>query len=166
MRGFCVVEFSNGRLASSDSLMQHHFCSSAGLWTCGTRDQKAFGKISLTRGIHCCPIFFFLFFRPASPYCAQCVHNTCTHLPVYRLYMNYRCYQITQEWKIFTQIGAMRRADWVFIVGAPVWRWLGEYVTVGGTFYSLLLTGSSSSNTVTATLTATVTSVSHFSTRP
>jgi hypothetical protein len=29
--------------------------------------------------------------------------------------------------------------DAIFIFGAPVWRWLGEYVTLVRTFYSLLL---------------------------
>jgi hypothetical protein len=41
--------------------------------------------------------------------------------------------------KQFTQIGAVRSVDWIFIVGAPVWRWLGECVTLDRTFYSLLL---------------------------
>jgi len=40
--------------------------------------------------------------------------------------------------KHFTQIGAVRSVDWLFIVGAPVWRWMGEYVTLDRTFYSLL----------------------------
>jgi hypothetical protein len=42
-------------------------------------------------------------------------------------------------WSIFTQIGAVRSADWIFIVGAPVWRWLDQYGPLGRTFYSLLL---------------------------
>jgi len=42
-------------------------------------------------------------------------------------------------WNIFTQIGAVRSADWIFIVEAPVWRWLGQCGTLGRTFYSLLL---------------------------
>jgi len=33
----------------------------------------------------------------------------------------------------------VRSVDWIFIVGAPAWRCLGEYVTWGKTFYSLLL---------------------------
>ena len=64
-------------------------------------------------------------------------HNTC--LTPHSLYMNYRCYQITLQWNIFTQIGAVRSADRIFIIGAPAWLWLGEYVTLGRTFYSLLL---------------------------
>ena len=53
--------------------------------------------------------------------------------------MNYRCYQITLQWNICTHIGAVRSVDRLFIAGAPVWRWLGEYVTLGRTFYRLLL---------------------------
>ena len=36
-----------------------------------------------------------------------CVHthtHTHIHMPVYRLYITYRCYQITLQWNIFTQI--------------------------------------------------------------
>jgi hypothetical protein len=35
--------------------------------------------------------------------------------------------------------GALRSVDWIFIIGAPAWWWLGEYVTLDKTFYSLLL---------------------------
>ena len=67
------------------------------------------------------------------------IYHTQTFLTAQRLYMNYRCYQITLQWNIFTQIGAVRSVDWIFIVGATAWRWLGEYVTLDTTFYSLLL---------------------------
>jgi hypothetical protein len=33
---------------------------------------------------------------------------------------------------------AVQSVDWIFIIGAPAWRWLGEYVTLDKTFYSLL----------------------------
>ena len=33
--------------------------------------------------------------------------------------------------------GAVRSVDWIFITGAPAWRWLGEYVTLNKTFYNL-----------------------------
>ena len=36
------------------------------------------------------------------------------------------------------QSGAMWSVDWIFITGAPAWRWLGEYVALDRTFYSLL----------------------------
>jgi hypothetical protein len=32
----------------------------------------------------------------------------------------------------------VRSFDCIFITGAPAWRWLGEYVTLDSTFYSLL----------------------------
>jgi len=86
---------------------------------------------------HFCPTSFSVLWR-------TCVY---IHMSVYRLYINYWCYQITLQLNIFTQIGAVRSVDWIFIIGAPVWRWLGEYVTLSRTFYSILLkTGSSSSS--------------------
>ena len=39
--------------------------------------------------------------------------HTHTYLTPYRLYMNYRCYQITPQLNIFTQIGAVRTVDWI-----------------------------------------------------
>jgi len=53
--------------------------------------------------------------------------------------MNYRCYQIGLQWKIFTQTGAVRSVGWIFIVRASDWQCLGKYVTLDRTFYSLLL---------------------------
>jgi len=35
--------------------------------------------------------------------------------------MNYRCYQITLQRNICTEIGAMRSVDWIFIGGARDW---------------------------------------------
>ena len=64
-----------------------------------------------------------------------CVYS---YLTVCRLYMNYRRYRMTLQWNIFTQILSMRSVDWIFIVGAPVCRWLDQYVTLGRTFYCLL----------------------------
>ena len=65
--------------------------------------------------------------------------HTHSYLAACRLYMIYSCYQTTLQWNIFTQIRVVRSVDWIFIVGAPVWRWLGQYVTLDKTFYSLLL---------------------------
>ena len=31
--------------------------------------------------------------------------------------------------------GAVRSVDWIFIIGLPVWRWLGEYVTLDRTLF-------------------------------
>jgi hypothetical protein len=82
--------------------------------------------------------YFISFSRPASLYCEHYVHIH-AYLTPYRLYMNDRCYQITLQWSTVTLMGAVRNVGWIFIVGAPVWRWLGEYVTLGRTFYRLLL---------------------------
>jgi len=87
----------------------------------------------MARGNHCCPNIFILFARPTSVYCAQYVYIH-TYMTVYRLYMNYRCYQITLQWNIFTQIGAVRSVHWKFDTGVPVWRWMGQYLTSDGTF--------------------------------
>ena len=81
---------------------------------------------------------FLTFVRPASLHCEEHVYIYIC-LTVYRLNMNYRCYQITLQGNIFTQNGALRSVDWIFIVGAPACRWLGEYVTLDRRFQSLLL---------------------------
>jgi hypothetical protein len=91
--------------------------------------RKARGITSLARGIHSFPNFFISFARPNSlyreEYVCMCMYtythththththiyiyiyiHTHTHLTAYRLYMNYRCYQITLQWNIWTQIGS------------------------------------------------------------
>ena len=47
--------------------------------------------------------------------------------------------------------GAVRNVDWIFIIGSPVWQWLGEYVTLGGTFYDLLFQQEAAAAPVVAT---------------
>ena len=51
--------------------------------------------------------------------------------------MNYRCYQITLREKHVDTSGGVRSVNWIFIIGAPAWRGLGEYMTLDKTFYSL-----------------------------
>jgi hypothetical protein len=34
--------------------------------------------------------------------------------------------------------GAVRSVDWIFIIGAPAWGWLGEYVALEKTFYDFI----------------------------
>jgi hypothetical protein len=68
--------------------------------TCGTGAQYCTRKTSLARGIHRCPIFFISFARPASLCCDEYVYIY-TYLTACRLYMNYRCYQITLRVKHF-----------------------------------------------------------------
>jgi hypothetical protein len=62
---------------------------------------------------------------------------------------------------MFTQNGAVRSADWIFINGAPAWRLLGERMTLDRTFYSLLF----KQEVVAAPVIATFPSLSHSSTR-
>jgi len=33
--------------------------------------------------------------------------------------------------------GVLRSVDWIFIIGVPAWRWLGNYMTLDKTFYKL-----------------------------
>ena len=66
------------------------------------------GKISLAHNIHCCPNFCYFFCKTSvsilrtiyiyiyKPYIYIYTH-THTYLTPYRLYVNYRCYQITLQ---------------------------------------------------------------------
>ena len=58
--------------------------------------------------------------------------------------------------------GAVRSADWIFIVGAPAWRWLREYVAMEKRFYNFIF----KQKAVAAPVTSTFSSLSHFSRRP
>ena len=98
-----------------------------GFGTCGTRVENDKPKDFL--GLrHSLPSQVFLSFtHPESAYCEEHVHtHTHTHnLTAYRLYMNYRCYQITLQYNIFTQIrsGVKCRLD--------IYRW-GAGLAVAG----------------------------------
>jgi hypothetical protein len=123
-----------------------HFFRYVGCRTYSTRAQngKRWDFLGTRHSITAVPIYCVW---PASLHCAEHLYIY-THIWVCRQYtrMNYRCYQTTPQWNIFTQIGAGRIVDWIFIVGTQVWWWLGEYMTLDRTFYSLLFqTGSSSS---------------------
>jgi len=48
------------------------------------------------------------------------------------MYMNYWCYQLYCQETFSHKMGAVRSVDWIFIIGAQTWWWLGK------TFYSLL----------------------------
>ena len=58
--------------------------------------------------------------------------------------------------------GAVQSVDWIFIIRAPAWRWLDDYVTLGKTFYKRLL----EQEVAAAAVTSTCSSLSHFSRRP
>jgi len=55
--------------------------------------------------------------------------------------------------------GAVRSADWIFIIGVPARRWLGEYVMMDKTIYNLTF----KQKVVAAPVTSTCSSSSHSS---
>ena len=97
-------------------------------WWLQTRaDQStAYGEIFLARGINRCPQFFFYLVCPSSIsiLCTLCVY-THPYLTANRLYMYYRCYQITLEWNIFIQFGSSAKC-WL-----DIYRW-GAGLAVAG----------------------------------
>jgi len=92
--------------------------------TCGTRAPNNTWEDFLgTRHSLLSPPFFLNhFFCPTS---ISRLWRVCTYihtyLTAYILYMNYRCYQMALQWNFYTQIGAVRSVDRIFIVGAPAW---------------------------------------------
>jgi hypothetical protein len=60
------------------------------------------------------------------------------------------------------QLVTVRSVDWIFITGAPAWRWPGEYETFEKGFYSLLF----KDEAVTVPDTCIFSSLSHSSSRP
>jgi len=58
--------------------------------------------------------------------------------------------------------GAVRRVDWIFIIGAPASRWLDEHVTLNKTFYNLLF----KQEIIEAPVTSNFSSLSHSLRRP
>ena len=141
------------------------------------------GSISWARGIQCCPNMFYSFCPTSfsilwriyiySIYiyicvcvCARvcvCTH-THTHAP--------DCVEIVYEIPLLSnntasetflhESGAVQSVDWIFIIRAPAWRWLDDYVTLGKTFYKRLL----EQEVAAAAVTSTCSSLSHFSRRP
>jgi len=111
--------------------------------TCFIKDNlfqgwQTYDTNALARGIHCCTNSLY-FFRPTNVpilwrtgvyiHISDCV-QTVYELPLL---------QNNTAVKLCTQIGAVRSVDWIFIVGGPAWRSLGQCVTSDRTFYSLLM---------------------------
>jgi hypothetical protein len=65
--------------------------------------------------------------------------------------MNYRCYQTTLQRNIFTQIGAVRNVDWIFILGVPVWGMTGRICDIGQKVLQIIFQQETAAATVTAT---------------
>ena len=75
------------------------------LYSCMYHQPRPELAAPVARWITAVPVSFIYFAPPASPYCEQQVY-THTYLTAHRLYMNYRWYQITLQWNIFTQISS------------------------------------------------------------
>jgi len=105
--------------------------------TFGTRAQNGTRKNFLGTRHSLLSQIFISSVRPAFLYCEEHVHIH-TYMSVYRLYNNYRCYQITLQVKHFYTNMSGAKCSLAFIIGAAAWRWLGEHVTLDRTFYSLL----------------------------
>ena len=87
--------------------------------------------------------------------------HTHTYLTAYRLYMHYRCYQITLRWNIFTQIWSGAKC-WL-----DIYHWSAG-LTVTGRIRDIgqkVLESSFQTEAVAATFTATYSSLSHSSRR-
>ena len=113
-------------------------CVRSQYWGCranGTRAQNGTLKISLARGIHCCPKCFFLL-PNQHPYI---VKNMCSYTRILS-----DCIETVYELPLLPnntasetflhKSGAVRSVEPMFIIGKPVLRWLGEYVTLDRTF--------------------------------
>jgi len=88
----------------------------------------------MARGIHCwANLIFISFARPASLYCEEyvcvCV-CVCVYVHIYIIKLRVKHF--------LNKSDAVRIVDWIFIIGAPDWRWLGEYVTLDKTFHNIL----------------------------
>ena len=111
-----------------------------GCRTYGTRAHNGARKGSEARGIHCCPISSN-FFSPTTV--ATLRRTICVHIQMCDSVQTVHQLPLqpnnTAVINIFTAIWAVRSVHWIFIVVAPVWRWPDRYVTMGRTFYCLLL---------------------------
>jgi len=121
--------------------------------TCGARAQNGSRKEFLCRGHSLRSLFFYFYF--ARPVCLHCeeyviyiyiyiyiyIHtHTHTHISdcVQTVYELPLLPNNTANETVLHTSAAVRSVNWIFIVGTPAWRWVGEYVTLDRTFYSLL----------------------------
>jgi len=126
----------------------------ANLWPACSKRHAAFTAVR---------IFYIYLALPTSLYCKEYVYislnisdsvETVYELPL--LAKN-----ITSE-TFLHKSEAVWSVDWIFNIGAPTWRWLGEYVTLDKAFYNLLFR----QEAVAAPFTATVSSLPHSSMIP
>ena len=115
------------------------------------RDDEPMARVpKMARDIHCCANLFH-FARPASKIlrriCVYIYTHTCAEF-VYQLPLLPD--NTVSEIFLHRSVGA-RSVDRIFTIGTPSWRWLGDYVTLGRTFWCLLLKQGVAAATVTAT---------------
>jgi hypothetical protein len=83
------------------------------------------------------------FFKLLLPDQRFCIVKKCMYVCIY-IWLRRDCVWIPvatkqyRDWNVLQKSGAVRSVDWMFIIGAPAWRWLGEYVTLYKTFYDLV----------------------------
>jgi hypothetical protein len=101
------------------------------------------------------PQFIFISFaRPAPLYCEDYV-PIYTHLTVWQTVYELQLPPNNTACETFLhKSGAVRSVDWIFIMKAPAWRWLGEYVTSDKTFCKLLFKQDVIQDPVTAAFTS------------
>ena len=87
---------------------------------------------------HAVQSFYISFARPESLYCKEYVY-ICSHIWLcrYCVWITVDTNNIESE-TFLHKSEAVRSVDWIFITRMPAWRWLGEYVTLDRTFYSIL----------------------------
>ena len=112
-----------------------------GYWTCDARAQNGARKDFLGKRYALMPQYFCISFaRPAFLYCEEyvCVY---THIRLRRgckwIAVAAKQYDKASE-KFLHKSEAVRSVDWIFIIVAPAWRWLGEYVTFDKLFHIIL----------------------------
>jgi len=108
-------------------------------------------------GIPCCPNFFI-----ALPDHWLCIVETHTPDCVEIVYELPLLPNNTASETFLHHSGAVRSVDWIFIIGAPAWRGMGEYVPLDKTFYNFLF----KREVVAATVTFKFSSLAHSSMRP
>ena len=120
------------RKYSERNLSHYHFAQ--GRWTCGARAQNGTREDFLGTRHSPLSIIFIAFARPTSLYCEEYVYiYTHTYMTVYELPLLANNTAV----KHFYTNRDRCEVFGCLSLGAPVWRWLGEYVTLDRTFYSI-----------------------------
>ena len=109
--------------------------------TYGTRVQNGARKYSLTTQHLMLPQLFLFILPSKRLYFVKyvcvcvCIHMSCRVQIVHELLL---LPNNTANETFLHKPWAVRGVDWIFNTGVPAWRWLGEYVTLVKTSYSLL----------------------------